>query len=222
MKYICEKYTDKITDLIGTNDNVYTVGSLSLDNIEKFVPLERTVFFGKFKIEQAPYALVTFHPETVSVLKNKGYAQEMLKALAGITNFLNVVVTMPNADTLGALFRESLYELKSKYSQKVILIENFGKENYFSAMYYSKLLLGNTSSGIIEAASFKKYVLNVGDRQKGRLQSENTVDIPFDANQIISQTKKYSETGDYLGKNKYYKVEVSKTVIHKLKIYNDD
>ena len=146
----------------------------------------------------------------------------MLKALAGITNFLNVVVTMPNADTLGALFRESLYELKSKYSQKVILIENFGKENYFSAMYYSKLLLGNTSSGIIEAASFKKYVLNVGDRQKGRLQSENTVDIPFDANQIISQTKKYSETGDYLGKNKYYKVEVSKTVIHKLKIYNDD
>ena len=77
---------------------------------------------------------------------------------------------MPNADTLGSLYRNQLLALKKSYPNKIFIIENFGKENYFSAIQYSQFLIGNSSSGIIEAASFGKYVLNVGNRQKGKIK----------------------------------------------------
>ena len=82
--------------------------------------------------------------------------------------------------SFGDLLKYSKKGLKGKIEIKqkvggIITIENFGKQNYFSAMYYSAFLLGNTSSGILEAATFEKYVVNVGDRQKGRLQSKNII-----------------------------------------------
>ena len=122
--------------------------------------------YKKFNIKNKPFALVTFHPETVSVNCNSIYAKEMRKALEILSDSIYVVVTMPNADTLGSIFREQLYQLRVNKPENIILVENFGKINYFSVMHYSSLLIGNTSSGIIEAASFKKYVVNVGDRQK--------------------------------------------------------
>ena len=80
-------------------------------------------------------------------------------------------------------------------------------------MFYSKLLLGNTSSGIIEAASFGKYVVNVGDRQKGRVQSENIVNVPFDATKIVNQTVHLLKKGTYKGENVYFKENSVETII---------
>jgi GDP/UDP-N,N'-diacetylbacillosamine 2-epimerase (hydrolysing) len=97
---------------------------------------------------------------------------------------------MPNADTNGKIFRNTLNELKNRIPGQVLCIENFGKTNYFNAMKYAQFLLGNTSSGIIEAASFGKYVVNVGNRQKGRAKSENVFDCAFNANQIIQAVQK--------------------------------
>ena len=90
----------------------------------------------------------------------------MRTAIAEISKSIQVVVTMPNADTLGSLYRKELNKLKLNNSENIVLVENFGKVNYFNAMYYSSVLIGNTSSGIIEAASFNKYFVNVGERQR--------------------------------------------------------
>ena len=70
---------------------------------------------------------------------------------------------------MGSLFNKKYVELQKKYPEKVKLISSFGKLNYFASMRKSMFLLGNSSSGIIEAASYNKWVINIGDRQKGKI-----------------------------------------------------
>ena len=214
-------FAKKVSELIGTTDNIYDVGSLSLDNIKSFVPIDKKEFYTKFKIPSVDFVLVTFHPETVSSTNNYQFAQVMKTALATISKNIFVVITMPNADTLGSIYREKLLSLKEENTNSILLIENFGKINYFSAMYFSKLLIGNTSSGILEAASFGKYVINVGDRQKGRLQSKNIFNCEFDSDEIVKKYKKIAKLEPYLDENIYYKLDVAKTIISILKKSNE-
>jgi GDP/UDP-N,N'-diacetylbacillosamine 2-epimerase (hydrolysing) len=212
-------YSDKIAHLKGNIKNVYTVGALSLDERSSFEPINKEQFFTKFAIPNEEYALLTFHPETVAVKENVYFANEMKSALATIAEDIFLVITMPNADTLGSVYRKQLEDLKNEYPNRILLIENFGKTNYFSAMCYAKLLIGNTSSGIIEAASFGKYVINVGDRQKGRAQSENIFDAPFNAKDIVSKTIEALKLGKFNEENIYFKEGASNTIIKFIKEY---
>jgi|694.fasta_scaffold81809_4 GDP/UDP-N,N'-diacetylbacillosamine 2-epimerase (hydrolysing) len=214
-----EKFSQRVLEIIGENNNniIVNVGSLSIDSIEDFVPICKNEFYDKFNIAQEDFALVTFHPETVAKEKNERFAFEMKKALSKISMKLFLVISMPNADTMGSVFRNQLNQLKSEFPDKVLIVENFGKENYFSAMYYSKILIGNSSSGIIEAASFGKYVINVGERQKDRAQSENILDSTFDENDIIKSTNIALGMGIYKGSNIYSKKNSVNLVIESIK-----
>jgi GDP/UDP-N,N'-diacetylbacillosamine 2-epimerase (hydrolysing) len=210
-------FSERLIELIGTNKNIYTVGSLSLYEIEKFQPINKTKFYEEFNIPNQDFALVTFHPETVNVEMNQYYADEMREALLQIASKMFLVVTMPNADTMGSIFRVEIDKLKNKLSTQVRIIENFGKQNYFSAMNYAKILIGNTSSGIIEAASFGKYVVNVGDRQKGRLQNNNIINAPFKKYEIIVALEKALENGAYNGINNYFNPNSADLIVDHIK-----
>ncbi len=213
-----ELFSDRVIELIGNNKNVYTVGSLSLNEIENFQPTNKTEFYEKFNIPNEDFALITFHPETVNTEMNKHFAREMRKALSEIASKLFLVITMPNADTMGSVFRMEIDQLKEECSERVLCIENFGKKNYFSAMFYAKMLIGNTSSGIIEAASFGKFVVNVGDRQKGRLQSNNLLNCAFDQIDMIQAIEKAIKLNNYVGENIYFKKKVADNIIKILKV----
>lgn len=212
-----ELFSDRVIELIGNNKNVYTVGSLSLNEIENFQPINKTEFYEKFNIPNEDFALITFHPETVNTEMNQYFASEMRKTLSQITSKLYLVITMPNADTMGSVFRLEIEQLKNEFPAQVVCIENFGKENYFSAMYYAKLLIGNTSSGIIEAASFNKNVINVGKRQKGRAQSSNIFNVDFNSQKIIELVNKLINSERFTGDNIYYKKNSAEKIINYLK-----
>ena len=212
-----DDFKEKIITLLGRDDGVFVVGSISLDNIEFFEPLEKQEFYEMYSLPNEDYALVTFHPETVGSERNYLFAAEMKKALEQLSKDLYLVISMPNADTLGSIFREEMIKLKSNYPKRISLIENFGKINYFTAMHYAKLLLGNTSSGIIEAASFGKYVVNVGDRQKGRAQSSNVIDSPFYADTIFQAVQKVEGLGIFKGENIYHKNGVVIAIVKYIK-----
>lgn len=214
-------FSDRVIELIGHNKNVYTVGSLSLNEIENFQPINKTEFYKKFNIPNEDFALVTFHPETVNTEMNQIFASEMRKALSQVAAKLFLVITMPNADTMGSVFRMEIEQLKNEFSTQVICIENFGKENYFSAMFYAKVLIGNTSSGIIEAASFGKYVVNVGDRQKGRMQSNNVINAPFGKQEIIEAVDKTLVNLNYTGINNYYNQNSADLIIRHIKQFHE-
>lgn len=210
-------FKNKVADLIGSSEDVFDVGSLSLNDIKSFIPIDRAVFFEKFNISSEEFALVTFHPETMSLHENVQYAQEMKNALETISKKIFVIVTMPNADTQGSVYREAIEQLKKEFPERFLLIENFGKVNYFSAMYYAKNLIGNTSSGILEAASFGKYVVNVGDRQKGRVQSDNVLNCKFKERAMIAAVDKAMSFEKYNGKNVYFKECVADNIIKIIK-----
>jgi GDP/UDP-N,N'-diacetylbacillosamine 2-epimerase (hydrolysing) len=216
-----EMFSDRIIELTGSNKNVFTVGSLSLSEIENFQPINKSEFYEKFKLPNKDFALITFHPETLDTEMNQHFASEIRKALSQVVSKLFLVITMPNADTMGSVFRMEIEQLKNEFSNHVLCIENFGKKNYFSAMYYAKLLVGNTSSGIIEAASFGKIVVNVGNRQKGRMQSDNVINTTFNDQKIIDAVEKAIEKSPFTGVNKYYKKNSSDLIIDHIKQFNE-
>lgn len=210
-------YKQKVKNFGVNTKKIHNIGSLSLDNIKNFQPIDKSIFYNKFKIKDQPFALVTFHPETVSVHANLTYAKEMKKALAILSNEINIIITMPNADTLGSVYRKQLNNLKDECSNSITLIENFGKINYFNAMYYASILIGNTSSGIIEAASFNKNVVNVGERQKGRTHGANVFSVEFDSKKIIELTSKLLLAPTFSDENIYFKKNPSSQIISILK-----
>jgi GDP/UDP-N,N'-diacetylbacillosamine 2-epimerase (hydrolysing) len=214
-----EIFNKKVIELIGSSVNVHTVGSLSLDGIEKFRPINKSFFYSKFNMPNKEFALITFHPETIDLQLNKKYAIEMRLALSKILTKLFLIITMPNADTMGSHYRMEIEKLKNEFPDQVLCIENFGKENYFSAMKYARLLIGNTSSGIIEAASFFKYVVNVGNRQKGRLQSDNIFNTDYNSDSILGAVNQVIDLGEFKGENLYYKECVAKRITDVLKKY---
>lgn len=211
-----DEFAKRIVELTGSEENIYSVGSLSIEDISKLPIPSEEVFRNAYNIPE-DFILLTFHPETVLPEKNKSSALEMLNALTKIAEDTLLVITMPNADTNGSIFRNTLFQLKESCPDNVVLIENFGKLNYFAAMRYSKFLIGNTSSGIIEAASFGKYVINVGNRQAGRAQSENVINVPFVSDQIIEASRALEDKKAFEGSNIYEKKGTAEFIIKHLK-----
>jgi GDP/UDP-N,N'-diacetylbacillosamine 2-epimerase (hydrolysing) len=207
-------FAKRVAEIKGDSDNIHVTGALSLDNLKDIQFLTKEEFSNKWHIDlDIPTVLVTVHPETVAPELNSQHLHETLDALRYIANDHQVVITMPNADTNGNLFREGFISLKSELGYKLHLIENFGTQSYFTCMLYSILLIGNTSSGIIEAASFNKYVLNLGDRQKGRASGENVIHVPFIASKIIEAFDQLIPVGNYKGENPYFKNGAAKTIV---------
>ena len=214
-------FTKKVVELLSTSENVYTVGSLSLAELHNFSPINKAAFFEKYKIPKGDFILATFHPETNAFAQNLNFAIVMRKVLSQIVKDWVVVVTMPNADTLGSIYRNEISKLKVDHPSRVICIENFGKENYFNAMFYSRLMVGNSSSGIIEAASFNKVVVNIGDRQKGRAQSNNVYNAKFDENEIISKFNLALSRNEFNGENIYCQKNTIEFIVKKLKTFHE-
>jgi GDP/UDP-N,N'-diacetylbacillosamine 2-epimerase (hydrolysing) len=210
-------FCERIYALCGGDTRVVLTGSLSLDNLDELDLLSKDAFLERWNINlNKPSLLITVHPETVAFEQNTHYAAECRKAFAQLAAEFQLVVTLPNADTQGTVFRQMFDVLKQAFPEQVFLIENFGTLSYFSCMKHCALLIGNTSSGIVEAASFQKFVLNLGDRQKGRLSGENVIHIPFDAEQIVLSAREYASSR-FDGANLYKLGNASEVIINTLR-----
>jgi GDP/UDP-N,N'-diacetylbacillosamine 2-epimerase (hydrolysing) len=198
------------------SSHVYNIGSLSLENLDKLSLLSKEEFFQKWQIDlNITSILVTVHPETVAFKENEHNCKEITNALQLLAKDYQIIITMPNADTSGIIFRNSFESLGNEFDN-IKIIENFGSQSYFTCMKYAKLLIGNTSSGIVEAASFRKYVLNLGERQKGRRCSENVIHLNFDQNHIVQSAREFVNK-TFNGENIYYQPHPSKTILKVLK-----
>lgn len=198
-----QAYCEKLYDLTGAKDNIHYVGALSLENLLNMELYNKASFLETFNISLSiPTILVTYHPETVSVKENRRNANVLVEVFSQVTTDYQVIITLPNADTMGAEVRKIFLQLDAT-NDKVKCVENFGSLGYFSCMKHSAFLLGNTSSGIIEAASLNKYVINIGDRQKGRLRSENVIDSLITKEDLLSAVNSVEGKGEYHGGNIY-------------------
>lgn len=211
-------HSERLRKLLNRKDIVvYEIGAISLENLKDIKLLEKDEFKKLWQIDLSiPTILVTIHPETVDYKSNKKYATASLKALEKLALDYQIVITMPNADTTSSIFRVAFLQLAEIAKCNVKLIENFGTTSYFTCMKYAKLMIGNTSSGIVEAASFGKYVLNLGGRQQGRIAGENVLNVSFNETEIVNIANKYIGKV-YKGKNLYQKEGSIDTIIDALK-----
>tara|TARA_Y100000768_G_scaffold357718_1_gene312994 strand:+ start:106 stop:1242 length:1137 start_codon:yes stop_codon:yes gene_type:complete len=213
-----DHYLKKVARLVGSKEKIYNFGALSLDSIDKINLTKWSKVCKKFSIPQnQSFILVTFHPETVGLEKNQQYSKIVFESLKKISEDSNIIITLPNADASGTLYRKLMIKLAGDLPEKIFLVEDFGRENYFSAIHNCSMMIGNTSSGIIEAASFKKYVINVGDRQKGRLKNDNVFDVSFSKNEIIKKYNYVKKLGEFSGKNIFYKKNTSQKILKTIK-----
>tara|TARA_X000000950_G_C13921180_1_gene663499 strand:+ start:17518 stop:18648 length:1131 start_codon:yes stop_codon:yes gene_type:complete len=210
-----EKYKLKLQKILEKKNKIFNVGSLSLDFDKKEIPNWKLVC-KNFKIPEEEFVLSTFHPETVKIQNNRIFINVINKFFEKLCQKINIVITLPNADNSGELFRKMFINLKKKYPKKIFLIKSFGKYNYFSALNNCKFLIGNSSSGIIESASFNKFCINVGNRQLGRIKNKNVFDVDFDYKKLIQISDEIFKNDYYEGSNIYYKKSSSSLIIKHL------
>jgi GDP/UDP-N,N'-diacetylbacillosamine 2-epimerase (hydrolysing) len=205
-----KKAQQRVIAIKGDKKDVYNVGALGLDNLNEVKLLSKNEFYKKFGVLPDNPILVTFHPETVNYNANKKYANILCAVLKDIRK--QVFITLPNADTNGEVIRKAFLELAKK-KKNIHCFNSLGTLGYFSAMSFSSVILGNSSSGIIEAASLKKMVINIGDRQKGRERSMNVIDCAITKNDVVKNLRKFSNPLMFYKSNIYGAGNTSSKVI---------
>ena len=182
-----EFYARRIVQMGEDPRRVITSGAPSLDNLRELPMLSREELRERHGVDLAdPTLLVTFHPVTLEYQDTESHVEELLAAL-GETDH-NVVFTYPNADTRGHMIIQMIEEYTSR-NPKAQAVVNLGTQAYFSLMSQVVAMVGNSSSGIIEAASFRLPVVNIGDRQRGRIHGENVIDVGYGRKEVLEGIK---------------------------------
>lgn len=156
---------------------VFNVGAMGVENI-KNIPLlsiEELEADINFALKDSIYAVVTFHPLTLEQ-QHTGAKQvkELMDALDGFPEEMRFVITKSNSDAGGREINR-LWEEYGAARNNCLVLASLGVKRYLSALRYAAMMIGNSSSGIIEGPASKIPVINIGDRQKGRIMAENVI-----------------------------------------------
>ena len=189
-----EEYKNRVIQLGEHPSRVFNVGGMGIENIKRLKLLSRDEFEESinFKLNKKNI-LVTFHPVTLENSSAKEQFQELLDAIDELED-TNIIFTKANSDTNGRIINQMCDEYVLKNSNKSICFTSLGQLRYLSALQYVDAVVGNSSSGLIEAPSFKIGTINIGDRQKGRLKAKNVIDSEVNKTSILkSFSKLYSK-----------------------------
>ncbi|MDD5774346.1 MAG: UDP-N-acetylglucosamine 2-epimerase [Candidatus Omnitrophica bacterium] len=191
------EYGKRVVQLGESPRRVFVVGSLGLDNIRE-MPLyskpefETRIGFGLGEKN----ALVTFHPVTLEKDTAERDFKELLKALDGFPQ-LKIIFTKPNADTEGRSIIKLIDRYVAENPDRSVSFITMGQRGYLSAMKHVDVVIGNSSSGIIEAPSFHKPTVNIGDRQRGRIRADSVIDCEINRHDIAKAIRK-SLSADFI------------------------
>src|SRR6266446_1626792 len=155
---------------------IHTVGAPGLDRLATTEPLSRAALARELGLPEAgPWLLVTFHPVTLEYRDTAAHIDELLAAIEKTDGF--IVITYPNADTSGRVIIDRIEEFAGRHPRRCRLAKSLGERLYLSLLRHADLMIGNSSSGLIEAPTFGLPVVNVGSRQRGRLRGANVIDV---------------------------------------------
>lgn len=170
-----ERYRRRVIQLGEAPERVFNVGSTGVENIESVKKLSRAELSESLGMNlSGPYAVVTFHPVTLEKCTARQQVGELLAALDEFPQ-MQYVFTKANADQDGRVINACLEEYASCHENAKVF-PSLGMVRYLSALQYARMVIGNSSSGIIEAPSFRIPTVNIGDRQKGRVRATSVID----------------------------------------------
>ena len=179
------EYKNRVIQLGEQPERVFNVGGLGIDNIKKLKLLTKEEFEQSinFKLNKKNI-LVTFHPVTLENSTAKEQFQNLLDAIDTLKD-TNIIFTKANSDTDGRIINSMIDEYVSNNMGKSVQFTSLGQLRYLSALQYVDAMVGNSSSGLIEAPSFKIATINIGDRQKGRTMAKSVISCDTNYKSIV-------------------------------------
>lgn len=188
-----EEYRRRVIQLGEEPERVFYVGALGVENIKthKLMSKEELSKNIGFSLD-TPFVLVTFHPVT---LENSTAGEQFENLLDALDRFpeYHVIFTKANADTDGRIINQKIDEYVNRNKGKSVAFDSLGMTRYLSALQYCEMVIGNSSSGIVEAPSFNIPTVNIGDRQLGRIRAKSVLDCLNSADDISRAMKKAKE-----------------------------
>ena len=185
-----EPYRKRVIQLGESPDRVFMVGAPGLDYIKRKKLLDREAFEKSIDLDLGELSfLVTLHPETLSGQSTEKAAIALLDGLAEFHN-ARIIFTKSNADTHGRIINELLESYVDRAPERMKIFTSMGQLRYLSALKHVDVVIGNSSSGIIEAPALGVPTVNIGVRQKGRLMASSIIQCNSDKNAIAASIRK--------------------------------
>ncbi len=174
----CETYRQRVLQLGEPADHVFAVGSLGAENAHRVALLSVDELSGQLGFDfKRPFFLTTFHPETCAGNNGVNALDSLLGVFDDFPTY-GVVFTGVNTDAGSEVLRGRLEAYAAAHPGRVLLIASMGYHRYLSAMACCAAVVGNSSSGILEAPSFGVPTVNIGHRQDGRVRADSVIDVP--------------------------------------------
>ena len=187
------EYRNRVIQLGEQPDRVFNVGGLGIDNINKLKLLTKSDFEKAIDFELGEKnLLVTFHPVTLEKSTSETQFQELLESISKLKN-TKIIFTKANSDTNGRVIN-SMIDAYVSVNDNSIAFTSMGQLNYLSALQFVDAVVGNSSSGLLEAPSFNIATIDIGDRQKGRIKADSVIScLPTQESIRSAFDKSYSE-----------------------------
>ena len=180
-----EEYRSRVIQLGEHPARVYNVGGMGIENIKRLKLLTKDTFEQSISFQLGTKnILVTFHPVTLENSTASFQFQELLDAIDDL-QVTHIIFTKANSDTDGRIINEMIDEYVSKNPHKSVSFISLGQLRYLSALQHVDAVVGNSSSGLAEAPSFKIGTINIGDRQKGRIKAPSIIDCEPNKESIL-------------------------------------
>lgn len=197
-----QEYKNRVIQLGEHPNRVFNVGGMGIENIKRLKLLGKKEFEESidFKLNDKNI-LVTFHPVT---LENSTAKEQFLELLCAIDELqdTNIIFTKANSDSDGRVINQMCEEYVAKNSHKAVCFASLGQLRYLSTLQFVDAVVGNSSSGLAEAPSFKIGTINIGDRQKGRIKASSIIDCEPNKKDVAAAFEKlYSKEFQEMLKN---------------------
>jgi GDP/UDP-N,N'-diacetylbacillosamine 2-epimerase (hydrolysing) len=184
------EYKNRVIQLGENPSRVFNVGGMGIENIKRLKLLSKEEFEKSIEFKlNIKNILVTFHPVTLENSTAQEQFKELLDAIDELED-TNIIFTKANSDTDGRVINQMIDEYVTKNSHKSIVFTSLGQLRYLSALQYVDTVVGNSSSGLAEAPSFKIGTINIGDRQKGRIKASSVIECEPNKDSILKSFEK--------------------------------
>ena len=208
-----EKSRERLIRMGEKPEHIFVTGAPGLDAIYQIELLERAPLFADYGLNQEqPLLLILFHP----VVQQANEAAEQTRALleAALESGMQSLVIMPNADAGGEVIAQVIREYDSK--QQINTVVHVPRREFLSLMAHAEVMAGNSSSGIIEAASLNTPVVNIGDRQRCRERNSNVIDVMPVKSEIVTALTKARQMKGQRWRNVYGEGGASERIVEYL------
>ena len=218
-----EEYRKRVIQLGEEPDRVFCVGALGVENIKTQQLMSREELSQSIDFPlDLPYVLVTFHPVTLENATACKQFDNLLTSLDGVREY-RILFTKANADTDGRIINEKIDSYVKNNKGRAVAYTSLGMKRYLSALQYSEMVIGNSSSGILEAPSFKIPTVNIGSRQLGRIRAKSVIDCTNSVEAIsdaISKAKALKTKRELENiRNPYEKSNTSENILFEIRRY---